>query len=988
MATLRTLTFADMLKRYRTSTGLTQEALAAAARLSVRCISDLERGIKRAPRKDTVRLLAQALHLEDAERASFEAGARSRRPQPSATQTRGVAAQTSSAPSLVGRRHERAVVERFLRDGPPVLFVTGEPGIGKTRLLQDAMESAGDAGWVVLRGGMQRLGGLAPYAPLVNAICRFITRRTQAQRRDDLKGCGWLVRLLPELAETPGVAAPDWKVPPEQERRLMFAAAARFLENVTGPAGTLLVLDDLQWAGPDALDLLVSLARGARDSSLRMLCAYRDTEIHAGAPLAGALADLVHAETIQQIRLGPLHEGEAAELLGSLLPSIGAPTLAEQVLRRSGGVPFYLVSCAQALQSHGDGDGDAPAVPWNVAQSISQRVTALPPTAQDLLSAAAVAGRRVSRPLLLALAARAGHDERTVIEALDAASQARLLVEDGNDSYQFAHELIREAIAIGLSAAKRAVLHRYVAETLEARGGEDQLGALAYHYARAGDEEKTLVYLERAADRATAMQAYGATESYCRDLVARLDARGENAWAARVREKLGAALMTAAHYDDALHVFEAAASTYRATDDVEGLCRTMAQIGWVHALRGTPNEGIARLQPLPDPLNTSRLSSLGLAQLYVALAQLYAVSGKHQEQLQAAERAATLAAAAKDTTLLARAEMRYGTALLMLGRIEEGFHMLDAALRSIEATGDLRNLCWTINNIGVVYEVRGDFTTTRRYVERAMELAERLADPTVLAFMLHRRGINSFYMGDWESARADLERALDDMRGVAASATAAYPPLGLGQLCLACGEWEAADQLLAAAETLARPRGDLQALYLIHSMLAERELLEGRAAAARDRLLPFFDERASEQSDVAVLLPRLAWAYAELGEMELAEALIERAVAEATAEQNRFDLVDGLCVEALVRLRQGRDGAAEQTLHAALTLTRDMRYPYGEARVLYWLGRIHTHCDEHGSAYERLQAAQAILQRLGERLYGERVEALLAIARSQSEPAR
>jgi predicted ATPase len=109
--------------------------------------------------------------------------------------------------------------------------------------------------------------------------------------RHDLQGCAWLGRLLPELAEQALTPAPGWKLPREQEQRLLFASVGRYLANVAGPSGTLVILDDLQWAGGDALDLLESLVRVSADNSqeesetpdapLRILGAYRDTEIHA-----------------------------------------------------------------------------------------------------------------------------------------------------------------------------------------------------------------------------------------------------------------------------------------------------------------------------------------------------------------------------------------------------------------------------------------------------------------------------------------------------------------------------------------------------------------------------------------------------------------------------------------------------------------------------------------------------------------------------------
>ena len=142
----------------------------------------------------------------------------------------------------------------------------------------------------VLEGSCQRRGGQEPYAPLLGALRRYIRSRRPGQLRTELQGCAWLVRLLPELAEGPIPPLPSWTLTPEHERRLVGEAVLRFLTNVAGPAGTLLVLDDLQWAGPDALDLLSTLVHAAAEMSLRVLGAYRDTEVATEDPLTTVLS--------------------------------------------------------------------------------------------------------------------------------------------------------------------------------------------------------------------------------------------------------------------------------------------------------------------------------------------------------------------------------------------------------------------------------------------------------------------------------------------------------------------------------------------------------------------------------------------------------------------------------------------------------------------------------------------------------------------------
>src|SRR5262249_31318863 len=156
----------------------------------------------------------------------------------------------ASAPPLVGRVRELGLLARHLTDDgafPPVplLLLAGEPGIGKTRLLHEVAARAHVEGWCVLEGGCQRRSGQEAYAPLVGVLAQYIAQASPTQLRVDLQGCTWLVPMLPELAERTLVPQPQWTSSPEQERRLLFAAVARFLANVAGPAGTLLLLDDL-----------------------------------------------------------------------------------------------------------------------------------------------------------------------------------------------------------------------------------------------------------------------------------------------------------------------------------------------------------------------------------------------------------------------------------------------------------------------------------------------------------------------------------------------------------------------------------------------------------------------------------------------------------------------------------------------------------------------------------------------------------------------
>jgi tetratricopeptide (TPR) repeat protein len=160
--------------------------------------------------------------------------------------------------------------------------------------------------------------------------------------------------------------------------------------------------------------------------------------------------------------------------------------------------------------------------------------------------------------------------------------------------------------------------------------------------------------------------------------------------------------------------------------------------------------------------------------------------------------------------------------------------------------------------------------------------------------------------------------------------------------------------------------------------MAELDVLEGRAEAARARLLPLLDRPGLEECDVTLLLPVLAWAYLEVGQVDEASEAVGQALIRARREDMRLVVVEALWVQALIALRQGREPEATRSLEEGLTLARSMPYPYAEARLLHVYGRLHVQKGEPQAARERLEAARAIFARLGAAIDAGQVEQALA----------
>jgi tetratricopeptide (TPR) repeat protein/transcriptional regulator with XRE-family HTH domain len=1072
MAQPRAVTFAELLKRYRQAAGLTQEELAERAGLSLRGVGDLERGARRAPRKDTVALLGTALALAPDDLALLEAVARRQRlpvpaavpavipssmpphteaelplqgnfappltpilgreheeavavhpvphketiplvaPSPrlspstqaphegvagrarvsdalsaaGATPLAGDTSAMASAPTapplpLVGRATQLDVLARHLAgEEPPLLLLAGEPGMGKSRLLAAAARRARQWGWTVLEGGCTRRSGQEPYAPLLGALAGYVAARSPAALRADLESCAWLVRLLPELAELAVVPAPVWALPPEQERRLMFAAVRRFIANVAGPQGTLLVLDDLQWAGADALDLLNTLIRSSASVSLRVVGAYRSSEVRPQDPLAVTLADLASAGLASQQRLGPLAPQEASALLQHVLAQSKAPSTnqMEQVLARTSGVPFFLVSCAEALRE-GTLAREQEAVPWTVAQSIRQRVAALPMAAQEMLGVAAVIGRQVERSILFAVSAQLGQVERLMLEVMEATHQAHLLVEAGEDAYQFPHDLIREVIVTDLSAARRASLHRRVAEALEASLGEPPIERLAYHYQRTGQTEKAIQYLERAGDRAWAMHANQEAVGYYFDLLARLVRLGRPLDEARVAEKLSKVMRIQGDYEQALEFFQQAADAYQRGDDREGQWRVVVEMGWVYFRRGMYGEGLAHLRPLIAAAERSAPPRQLVAVLNL-LAAHERNTGQHRAALNTIGRTMKLARALGETVLQIAPPpaVSFGRLLLDEGRVEEALQVIEEILPLVEHEGDLANLASCLRIPAAGYLLRGEFAKSREYRERALAIVERRKDQGYTVFQLSARGRLSFLSGDWHAARADAERAVTLYRQFGAVGMPPQPLLLLGELSLVEGRWEEARALLVEGLRCAEHMGEPERLVLANAVFAEWELVDGQPQAAWIRLESLLDPPDREEIFLIQLWTLLAWAAVDLGMEAQADTYLQQALQRARTYDLRFALVAPLRTQAWLAIRQERWTDALAALEEALGLCRAMPYPYAEAKALYVSGLLHRARGKPDRACERWKEALAICNRLGEGLYRPYIERALA----------
>lgn len=378
---------------------------------------------------------------------------------------------------LVGRDGELRrlldLLDNAATGQPSHALVSGDAGVGKTRLIGELAARATARGFTVLSGRCAELGDTIPYLPLADAL-RSATAGDSPPRAlaEALAARPVLGRLLPDRGISP---AADGL--PGMAQQQLFGAVLGLLAELAAASPVLLVLEDLHWADRSTRDLLTFLSRVLHNERVAVAGTYRTDDLHRRHPLRPLIAELLRLPGVTAIELGPLGYADMAEHLSALAGApLDAATL-HQIVTRAEGNPYY----GEELLAAG-GDCAGAALPTEVAALLLARVEQVPATAQQVLRAAAVAGRRVEDDIVQAATGLAAAEYE---DAIRESVAHQLLVPDGSQGYAFRHALIREAVYGDLLPGERTRLHARFAELLADPGRlaavPGTAAELAYH---------------------------------------------------------------------------------------------------------------------------------------------------------------------------------------------------------------------------------------------------------------------------------------------------------------------------------------------------------------------------------------------------------------------------------------------------------------------------------------------------------------------------
>ena len=707
---------------------------------------------------------------------------------------------------------------------PQCMVLIGEAGMGKTRLAEETSREAQQRGWAVAWSRSYAQESTIPYRLWIE-ILRSLISNDPWQKQELHKHPLLLARLaalLPELY----MLLPDDESPirqsSEQEQQSLWEAILELFKLSIERTPLLVVLDDLQWADSSSCELLAYLVRRLSNFPIVFLGTCREIELVPKHPLRPLMAHMQREHTITTLQIQPLTDAA----INTLIAGIQLPEHVVQDIReRAAGNPFFAEELAYSYSVASPSTNEHTAqparkksssLPHSIAAALDQRMSKLSRDCQQLLGNAAILGGSFEFSLIRSMEINnSASDEDTVLDLLDEALQSGVLTEEGRGArvnYHFWQPLLVSHLYDGLSATRRALLHRRAADILcQSYANREAEGAatITHHLVAGGAEPQQIVrYATIAGDRAYALSAYPEAERYYR--IATENVRSvlavsqptiahdaidqENqARMAHLLEQLGECIRIQGNYEEARRVYEQLlqersalqvhVSSYETGREAQIDALLLSEIGWTWYYAADYEHTRQCCERGERVLRQASVNGgPAWARLYFLQSYMLWQEGKYDEARHAANEALHLfeemlpeqrhqhGNAAPLTRMrrtlegdpvdVARTHRLLGALANSVGQLTEALMHFNTALSILEEHDHKREVAHVSCNVGYVHLQKAEHEEAQLFLQRALSMAEQIGDIPLTAVIYSNLGVLAERRGDLSEAENWLKRSL------------------------------------------------------------------------------------------------------------------------------------------------------------------------------------------------------------------------------------
>jgi tetratricopeptide (TPR) repeat protein/predicted Ser/Thr protein kinase len=849
---------------------------------------------------------------------------------------------------IVGRESELAEAsklwERARRGEGQLLLVSGEPGVGKTRLVREIVTRAEVTGGLALMGECYAEGG-APFAPFAQMARSALHNGVQPPDLPDFVLADLLL-LAPDLRLAYPQVPPNPSLDPQSDKARLFENVAAFCQALCRSTPLLLLLEDVHWADSGTVSLLHHLARRARRLPLLLVATYREVELDQARPLQALLLELNRERLGSQLKLGRLDKAGTQAMLEALFAEEISPEFLGAIYHETEGNPFFIEEVCKALVESGklsfaNGRWQRPKmseleIPQSIRVAIQSRLTNLPDEAQEVLTLAAMLGRQFDYELL---AAAGAYDENRLIQALESASRAQLVEETSDErggTFHFTHALIPPILREALSGPRRRRYHRQVMSALETLRPDD-LESLAHHALESGNLEKGLEYSLQAARKAYKLYAL----------------------------------------DEALHYTRHALDAAEDLDQADQTFEIYELMGDIHLLRGDFQACVDSLQrslalAVESPKRVGLNSKIGMAYTWMG-------DERGLEYLEMAVREADPQTQANE---LANATAGIGRYHHFHGHHRQALSYLHKAYEIAEPLQDVVVLTAIYAYLAGAYQHLTEYPASIDWARRSIDLGERLNAPFAVAIGYEFLAEDAL-VGRWQEALQYAEQNRSIGARIGAMDRIAWSEFAQAQAYYGLGELDKAVEAAQSSLELAGSTGDIRLEVLAQYFLgvAQADMGDHEAALSAASQAQQFGTQLGQIYMLASGNYALAYTHALHGEWVKASELMDTVGAALWRTDSRVVPMFYFGFYGLTALKRGDLEKAERIIASNLTLTREAGSDHYQAEARHVLAQIRSAQGRQDEATTHFEQAIQVFERLGSRL--EQGKALYYLGQAQ-----